>query len=62
MVPAENRFSTLSSDRPGTSNRVFCRMLVSVVPGQIVVSPTPASSSSARRQSENMYTAALDVQ
>ena len=62
LCNCSRRFSTLSSDRPGTSKRVFSRILVSVVPGQIVVSPTPASSSSARRQSENMYTAALDVQ
>ncbi|COZ23631.1 Uncharacterised protein [Mycobacterium tuberculosis] len=29
-------------------------MLVSMTPGQMVVSPTPAASSSARKQSENM--------
>ena len=37
-------------------------MLVSITPGQTVVSPIPAESSSARRQSPNMYTAALLVQ
>ena len=52
----------LSSERPGASNRVVCTILVSMMPGQTVVSPMPAASSSARRQSENMYTAALDVQ
>ena len=37
-------------------------MPVPITPGQIVVNPMPAESSSARRQSENMYTAALEVQ
>lgn len=37
-------------------------MLVSMTPGQIVVKPTPADFNSARRQSENMNTAALLVE
>jgi hypothetical protein len=37
-------------------------MLVLTMPGHTVVNPTSAASSSARRQSENMYTAAFDVQ
>ncbi len=41
---------------------VVCTMLVLITPGQTVVNPTPAEASSARRQSENMYTAAFEVQ
>src|SRR5947208_14405443 len=37
-------------------------MFVLITPGQTVVSPTPAWSSSARRQSPNMNTAALLVE
>ena len=45
-----------------TEKAVGAEVLRSVTPGQMVVSPMPAESSSARRQSENMYTAAFDVQ
>ncbi len=45
------------------SGGVVDTMLVLMMPGgQIVVNPIPAEDNSARRQSENMYTAALDVQ
>ncbi len=43
-------------------NLAVFTMLVWTGPGHTVVKPIPAASSSARRQSENMYTAALLVQ
>jgi hypothetical protein len=37
-------------------------MFVSMIPGQIAVTPTPASASSARRHSDSMSTAAFVVE
>ncbi len=56
------RVATAARLPEGAIISVADTMLVLMMPGQIVVNPIPAEDNSARRQSENMYTAALDVQ
>ena len=48
--------------RADTGELVFAMMLVCTIPGQMVLTPMPDLANSARRQSENMNTAALLVE
>jgi hypothetical protein len=56
------RVLTAARSRDGAIIGVADTMLVLMIPGQIVVNPIPAVDNSARCQSENIYTASLDVQ